>query len=281
MRLAVISDIHSNILALKLALKDALNEQVDGFIFLGDYITDGDYANEILEVIKNLSKEVIVGNREKYILNINPLKREYKNVKALAFTYDELNQENKEYLKNLPIYKILNINNQKILIIHGDGYLSRNVLNDTFDKLIKEFDFDICLFGHSHKYLYKNYQGKIFINPGSIGQPTDSNTYKYCIIDFNNTINVNLREFKVMDTFNTLQAEYKKTLFYQNNFIWGNLVLNEIKYSKDICSEFMSTVRSKVKYDTSNNFNAVFEEVYNNYFTDELLAKRLIDKEVR
>lgn len=42
MKIAVISDIHSNLLALNLALLDSKKENVDCFMFLGDYITDGE-----------------------------------------------------------------------------------------------------------------------------------------------------------------------------------------------------------------------------------------------
>ena len=69
MKIAVISDIHSNLLAFNFALENAEKEKVDSFLFLGDYITDGENGNEILNIIKEKSNYVILGNREKYILN--------------------------------------------------------------------------------------------------------------------------------------------------------------------------------------------------------------------
>lgn len=48
MRIAVLSDIHSNLIALNLAIDSLRNEKVDKICFLGDYITDGENENEIL-----------------------------------------------------------------------------------------------------------------------------------------------------------------------------------------------------------------------------------------
>ena len=48
MILSVISDIHANTLALKLALEDSKKNKVDKYIFLGDYLTDGEDTNKIL-----------------------------------------------------------------------------------------------------------------------------------------------------------------------------------------------------------------------------------------
>ena len=51
----------------------------------------------------------------------------------------------------------------KFLIVHGDGFNS-----DIFDSLKKEFpDFNVFLYGHTHKPLIKKTGNSIFFNPGS------------------------------------------------------------------------------------------------------------------
>ena len=51
MRIAVISDIHSNYIAFKTIIDDIKKENIDEIIFLGDYVTDGPYPDLIFNDI--------------------------------------------------------------------------------------------------------------------------------------------------------------------------------------------------------------------------------------
>lgn len=269
MKIAVISDIHSNLLAFNLVLNDLKKENVDKFLFLGDYITDGEDGDEILEIVKNTADYAILGNREKYIINYSPEKKKYNNYKTIAHTYESLSKESIQYIKTLKEYYIIEINNQKVLMIHGDGYLKDiNDIFSTFDAIIAKFDFDICLFGHSHKYLYKKYKNKIFINPGSVGQPTDYPTYKYCIIEFSDSINVKLREISVNNSFNDFKLKYQKTSFYKENYVWANLILKGIQDGQDYCAPFIQHLNNKTKLLQNiddSQFNKIWNETYEEY----------------
>ena len=73
MRYALVSDVHCNYPLLEQCVSDAIKKGVRGFIFLGDYVTDGYTGNMIVSFLKKLSKqypcEFICGNREKLILD--------------------------------------------------------------------------------------------------------------------------------------------------------------------------------------------------------------------
>jgi len=112
-KIAVISDVHCNILSLKLAIDDAEKRGIDYFIFLGDYVTDGIWNNEILEIVRNRGNVVILGNREKYILNYNPLKKDNKGYKNIAYAYQDLTKDNLEYIKSLNEVEIIKLNGKK------------------------------------------------------------------------------------------------------------------------------------------------------------------------
>ena len=83
-------------------------------------------------------------------------------------------------IKQLPSHKIINIKEVKILITHGHGqlftYLWDKVpywlLGYRFERFVKKFskwepDFDIVIFGHSHRSENREVDGKLFFNPGS------------------------------------------------------------------------------------------------------------------
>lgn len=269
-KIAVIADIHTNLLALNLALEDAKENNVEKYIFLGDYITDGEDSNDVLELVKQYSDYAIIGNREKYILKYNKEKEKYNNYKTISYTYNSLSKKSKDYIKKLKEHMIIKINNLRILLIHGDIYLKKpNERKLFYDRIIENYhDFDICLYGHSHIYYDEIYKGYHFINPGSIGQPTDSSTYKYCILNIDNTINVQLREFSVKESFQEFEQKYKNTKYYKENYIWSNLILDTIREGKDYCNLFLDILNSKLNNKKSlgeEEYNKIWEETFADY----------------
>ena len=58
-KVAIISDIHGNSVALKAVLEDAKNKKVDDYIFSGDLVNDLPFGNETLEIVKNTSDKVL------------------------------------------------------------------------------------------------------------------------------------------------------------------------------------------------------------------------------
>ena len=54
MRIALISDIHSNLIALEAMLADIAQVEVDQIIFLGDLVTLGPQPREVVERVRGL-----------------------------------------------------------------------------------------------------------------------------------------------------------------------------------------------------------------------------------
>ncbi len=185
MKIAVFSDIHSNYLVFKKAYDDSIIRKVDMYIYLGDNITDGFDGSKILDIIKNSKGYSINGNREVSILNYHFNKdSNWDNsiqFESMKYGYESLSKENIDYISTLPIYNIIDINGKKICISHGTPYnvrgRARKDSTILFDDLIKDFNCDIYLFGHEHDYYYTKYKNKYFMNPGSIGLPSDGSYY--------------------------------------------------------------------------------------------------------
>ena len=66
MKIAIISDIHGNLEALKAILKDIEKKQVDQIICLGDTIAKGIHPHECIKLIKEKCDIVIQGNTGEY-----------------------------------------------------------------------------------------------------------------------------------------------------------------------------------------------------------------------
>ena len=189
MKYAVISDIHSNLEALRAVLDDAMRFKPDEVISLGDVVGYGGSPNECVEVLRERSVTSIIGNHDMVAagleepVNFNPLARE-----AVLWTRETLTVENRDYLAGLPEKR----DYENFTIVHGalshpDKYILGRFEAETEFTLMG--DKSLCFFGHTHvpvvysdkdessysleAELALEAENKYLINPGSVGQPRD------------------------------------------------------------------------------------------------------------
>ncbi|MDR0946163.1 MAG: metallophosphoesterase [Ruminococcus sp.] len=126
MKIALISDIHGNIFALDAVLDDAVKSGADTYVFVGDYIFDMPFSNEVTERIRTLqitsSVHVIAGNKEARLIGyINADKRTwiYEQMGAVYQAFRELKTDNLDWLKSLPETLTITLpGNRKLLALH-------------------------------------------------------------------------------------------------------------------------------------------------------------------
>lgn len=104
MKIAVISDIHGNLEALKATLKDIKKRKVDKIICLGDIIAKGVHSKECIELIKKHCEIVLRGNCDRYFSteheNLEELSEEER--KRIQWNQSMLTKGERQYLLNLP-----------------------------------------------------------------------------------------------------------------------------------------------------------------------------------
>lgn len=108
MKIAVMSDIHGNYIALQRCLAHALEQNVDAYIFLGDYLGEFPYPQRTLEILYELKQNAscifIRGNKEDYWLNRRKdqncdWKSGNRSVMAMIYNYNSLNAKDLDFLK--------------------------------------------------------------------------------------------------------------------------------------------------------------------------------------
>lgn len=110
MRLALISDVHGNHVALSAVLDHVRATRVDGIVFMGDYVTDFPGSHRSLEMVRAAEREwkcwVLRGNREEYLLEHrrgrSPGWKTGSDSGSLLFAYNNLTDEDFEYIGTLP-----------------------------------------------------------------------------------------------------------------------------------------------------------------------------------
>ncbi len=89
---------------------------------------------------------------------------------------------NNDWTKDYPSEKLILIEEKKIFITHGHLY---NVKND-YKRIISKgiaLKADAVFFGHTHKTEEFYYENTMFLNPGSISVPVESDRPTFCIIE--------------------------------------------------------------------------------------------------
>jgi len=192
MKIALISDIHSNLEALQAALRLIDSEGADIIYCTGDIVGYGPQPNECLELILARADEIVGGNHD--MAAAGRITTEHFTTyarTAISWTRQELNEANREALASLPLKRDLD----GITLVHSNPSQP-----ETWEYILSveqaegEFaaaEFIFCFFGHSHipvgyersadgsvhtveiQKLAFNPGSRYLINLGSVGQPRD------------------------------------------------------------------------------------------------------------
>jgi putative phosphoesterase len=175
LKIAFFSDIHGNLPALEIAIKEAGN--VDGYIVLGDVVNYGPWSNECverLEALPNCTK--ILGNHEDFFINGNCGCNNYLANEFFAHCYGSFKEITtiKKYKKEIQF--------KKFICTHTIN--EEYIFQDTIIPIDKNY-----IIGHSHKQFKINYNDFLLFNPGSVGQNREFiNTIDFMIYDTTSSV---------------------------------------------------------------------------------------------
>jgi predicted phosphodiesterase len=194
MKIALISDIHSNLEAFQAVMASITRHGIEKIMFLGDIVGYSANPNECIDLLRSVTDCYIAGNHDyaavdKTDINyFNPYAQE-----AVLWTSGVLTRQNALFLSSLPLADALH----DFMIVH-----STPLHPELWDYVVYVFDAQIgfsnftqqlCFIGHSHHpgifvqdrsgRILEEYQTAIkvtegnryIINIGSVGQPRDGN----------------------------------------------------------------------------------------------------------
>lgn len=200
MRIAIISDIHANFQALQTVIDDIRAQNCEKVLCLGDLVLAGPEPAKVIDFVrKQADWTVIQGNTDKFIGEFSPKIIEDMGAKfpvmanALQDDVKILNDEEKNYLKNLPAQKGLEIEGVRILLVHGSPRRNNeDILPDMplekLEEIIAGVDASLIFCGHTHVPCgYQTKSKKTVVNVGSVGRPmTQDAKACYVVADFKN-----------------------------------------------------------------------------------------------
>ena len=180
MKIAAISDIHSNVFALEKVLANIKQQNIDFIVNLGDTLYGPIAPKDTYELILSENIVSISGNQDRLIYEAK--ESESNSNPTLNFVINDLEIEAINWLKNLPFEKRIS---SEVYSCHGSPksdseYLLENIESGNpilkkDDEIIKSLDgetSEVILCGHTH--LFRSVMlstNQIVINPGSVGLP--------------------------------------------------------------------------------------------------------------
>jgi predicted phosphodiesterase len=200
---AVISDIHGNLEALEAVLGD-VPDGIERIYCLGDVIGYGANPNECCELVRAHEAPTISGNHDLAVTDLSTDLAWFNPVAeaAIEWTREQLTEENADFLRARPRM----MQKEGTLFVHGsvrdpDEYIINGAIaQKNLDVLEKEYpNVRVCFFGHTHvkavapspdgastdpRSLDLTSGGPYLVNPGSIGQPRDGDTFaSYVLVE--------------------------------------------------------------------------------------------------
>lgn len=176
MRIAILSDIHSNLPALDAVLADLKTQGVDRVVVAGDAINGGVFPTEVLDLIYTEQWEMVRGNHEQYLIDFadNPTDFPLPQWAPVHWTNKHLRPTDIHFLRNLPI----SIEYEDILIMHGtlhdlSGGFFPSHIDTKLQELYGQIPHKTIVNGHTHLPMVCHWRDKILVNVGSAGLPLD------------------------------------------------------------------------------------------------------------
>lgn len=216
-RIAIISDIHGNLPALRAVLDDIEKEyKTDKIFCLGDLVDAVPWHNEVINIIRERGIPTVMGNHDERIVldaKVIPMPKHtpeetQARISTVAHTKKTITKKNREYLATFPPtinYQYAGVN---CLLAHGSPRSNKQYIfeNHGDEEEVKDwfrkYRSDIIVMGHTHYSYIKTVdvdgENKMCINVGSVGRCKEAigakAVYLWLTIEANGKISPTLRK---------------------------------------------------------------------------------------
>jgi putative phosphoesterase len=185
-RVAVITDIHANLPALRATLARIDELAIESVYCGGDLVGYGPHPNEVCALIAERGIPTIYGNYDYAIARdlddcgcayITPQDRELGQ-RSVEWTLANTDRAAKDFMGDLPFDLRFSVGSSAVHLVHGsprkvNEYLFEDKPASLYERLAAAERDDVLVFGHTHKPWVRGYGGVLFVNCGSVGKPKD------------------------------------------------------------------------------------------------------------
>ncbi len=182
MKVAVISDIHGNLLALDAVLDELQTAPVDRIVCLGDVVADGPQPQGVVARLQGLGCPVVRGNMDDWFLDPGPPEAGGEDSRRIGdiehWGVSCLSIAEMDYLRTFrTTVSVALAGEAELLCVHGSPRsntedISATSSEDDLDRKLGGLQPAVLASGHTHAAMFRRHREMILINPGSVGSPS-------------------------------------------------------------------------------------------------------------
>lgn len=176
MRVALISDIHANEVALAAVLKDIRRTGADRIVCLGDVTTLGPHPVSTLQMVQALDDICILGNHDECMIAPEATNRLFQQPiirDCVNWARDRLSGNDQTFIRSFRHTADIS---DTIRLFHGSPLThTDNIVSFTppgdLERMCGGKMKPVMAGGHTHLQMLRQHRGILFVNPGSVGLP--------------------------------------------------------------------------------------------------------------
>ena len=216
-KIAIISDVHGNITALKAVIADIEKRHINKIFCLGDSILKSCNSDKVIDLLREKCEVIVKGNCDEAITRPGIPKGRF-------WTRDLIGEERASFIYNLPVSYDFYMSGYLIRLFHSSPFGLDYIFNPMFSnkhniysateihdamKLFENTEFigknntdpipDMVGYGHIHTPNILRIRNKTIFNPGSVGMPIEM---------LNDDYNDETNKFSTVASYIILEGEY-------------------------------------------------------------------------
>ncbi len=179
MKIALVSDIHGNALALQTVLADIDQRNVDRIICLGDVAATGPQPRESVAILQERQIPVVMGNTDAWLIDPQPRVDPTDFLRFVEevdlWCAEQLGEDGVAFLQTFqPRIEVELDAEMDLICFHGSPNSYHDMMiattpDEELSNFLAGFERMIMAGGHTHQQLLRRYRDIVLINPGSVG----------------------------------------------------------------------------------------------------------------
>ncbi|HLZ58038.1 MAG TPA: metallophosphoesterase family protein [Ktedonosporobacter sp.] len=183
MRVALISDIHGNSIALEAVLSQLSTQNVTELICLGDVASTGPQPCEVIKRLREIGCPVVMGNMDAWLLQPEPKGqpdvRRQRWQEMDLWCAGQLSSTDRAYLGSFqPSVEYPLLDEKTLFCYHGSprSYKERilpTTPEEELEQALAGTRGSLMVGGHTHVQMFRRFKDMLVLNPGSVGLAMD------------------------------------------------------------------------------------------------------------
>jgi putative phosphoesterase len=177
-RLGIVSDVHCNADALRLALERM--GDVDELLCAGDSVYEYRFSNDVIDLLRERGARYVLGNHESVLLG-----PQGSRARGAAIVRQDL----VEYMAAQPLSYEVDVGGKRLVMVHATPFepFQAYVFPGSPElQRLANFEADYVILGHTHTQMAERVGRALVINPGSGGDARDlanGRRLSYAVLD--------------------------------------------------------------------------------------------------